>query len=362
MTIAEIIKQAREDLGMTQEDLAEKLEVSRQAVSKWELGASVPSPENLKILEEVLGVSFPAPEGPASQAAAPEEEPPRKASFWNWKRIALLVLGVLIVSALLSIWMFTALKAENHVDVPRPSEPYVTGVYFFDENAAPLRPDLGDGWNSFAAGERVLVVVEFEDGAENSVNAASLFLTPTGTETLDQRKQIAVQAAGEGQDFALFAWDIPQEGLMGHLEAVLECGGGLRVTETLNVTAPPSFLESPEIPGVLSLNASEIHAVEGDMGHYILEAHGAPFAEVEWASSDPSVARVANTGTVFIEGEGEAVITATWKDQTAECLVRVFPRASVVGTEGNTDLPEGGPQGIMGSQTVLPQYESQKSA
>ena len=98
------------------------------------------------------------------------------------------------------------------------------------------------------------------------------------------------------------------------------------------------------------------------MGHYILEAHGAPFAEVEWASSDPSVARVANTGTVFIEGPGEAVVTATWKDQTAECLVRVFPRASVVGTEGNTDLPEGGPQGIMGSQTVLPQYESQKSA
>ena len=49
MSIAETIKQVREARGLTQEDLAEKCEVSRQAVSKWELGASAPTPENLKI-------------------------------------------------------------------------------------------------------------------------------------------------------------------------------------------------------------------------------------------------------------------------------------------------------------------------
>ena len=243
MTISEIIKQAREALGMTQEDLAERLEVSRQAVSKWELGASVPSPENLNILEEVLEVTFPAPEEPGPQAAAAlQEKPAVKAPFWNWKRVVLLVFGVLIVSALFSAALFTALRAETKVDVPRHAEPYITGIYFFSEDAAPLYPDLGDGWNSLTAGERVLVVVEFEDGAENSVNAVSLFLTPTGTETLQYREQIAVQAAGEGRNFALFAWDIPQEGLMGHLEAALECGGGLRVTEMLNVIADPSNL------------------------------------------------------------------------------------------------------------------------
>lgn len=228
---------------MTQEDLAERLEVSRQAVSKWELGASVPSPENLNILEEVLEVTFPAPEEPGPQAAAAlQEKPAVKAPFWNWKRVVLLVFGVLIVSALFSAALFTALRAETKVDVPRHAEPYITGIYFFSEDAAPLYPDLGDGWNSLTAGERVLVVVEFEDGAENSVNAVSLFLTPTGTETLQYREQIAVQAAGEGRNFALFAWDIPQEGLMGHLEAALECGGGLRVTEMLNVIADPSNL------------------------------------------------------------------------------------------------------------------------
>ena len=361
MSISEIIKQAREKLGMTQEDLAERLEVSRQAVSKWELGASVPSPENLKLLEELLGVEFPPPE----EEQAPEQGPGTavKAPFWNWKRVVLLVFGVLIVSALLSIGMFTALKSEKNVDVPRHAEPYVTGVYFFNEDAGQLRhdPEAGAGWYLFDPGSRVYLLVTFRDGTEDTVNAVSLFLTPTGTETLEYREQLAVQTAGEGRDFALFAWDIPEE-LTAHLEIVLECGGGARVTETLNVgTSYPETNDTPGIPGILSLSSSEIHAKEGDMGHYILEAHGAPFAEVEWTSSNPSVARVANTGIVFIEGPGEAVITASWKDQTAECLVRVLPKASVVGTEGHTDLPEGEPQGIMESELIPPAYESRKS-
>ena len=137
MNISDIIKQAREELGMTQEDLAERLEVSRQAVSKWELGASVPSPENLRLLEELLGVELPAPEAAVPQEAVPQAPP--KPPFWNWKRVVLLVLGVLVVSALFSTALFTALRAETNVDVPLRTEPHVTGVYFFDEDAAPLR-------------------------------------------------------------------------------------------------------------------------------------------------------------------------------------------------------------------------------
>lgn len=346
MTISEIIKQAREDLGMTQEDLAEKLEVSRQAVSKWELGVSLPSPENLELLEEVLGVSFPAPEEAAPEEAAPEEAPPSgpKPPFWNWKRIVLLVLGVLIGSALLSIVMFEIHRADIHTDAPRPSEPYITGIYFFSEDAAPIQPDLGDGWNSFTAGERVLVVVEFADGTENSVNAVSLFLTPTGTETMDQREQIAVQAAGEGRNFALFAWDIPQEGLMGHLEIVLECGGGLQVTETLNVIADPSILgsegntdlDNPDLvylpessvsyePETLTIPiGATLFLDEPDEPLMLLRASGAPEEEIVWTSSNPAVVEVSDIGALFPVSPGTAVVTAEWNGQTAECQVEVF--------------------------------------
>lgn len=228
MSIAEIIRQAREGLGLTQEDLAEKLEVSRQAVSKWELGASVPSTENLKLLEEVLGVSFPAEEEVLSQTGS--KMPP------HWKIAA--ALGVLVLAALLSITMYLGMRSGKSARAPVLRDPRITDIAFFDRNAAPLWPDLGDRWNSFTAGERVLVVVEFVSGGENSVQAVSLFLTPTGTETFDLREQLAVQAVADGRNFALFAWDIPQD-LMGHLEVVLECGGGFRVTETLNVTASP---------------------------------------------------------------------------------------------------------------------------
>ena len=333
MNISEIIRQAREELGMTQEDLAERLEVSRQAVSKWELGASVPSPENLKLLEEALGVSFPAPE---------EEQPPEqgpgtavKAPFWNWKRVVLLVFGVLIVSALLSIWMFTALWAEANVDVPRHAEPYVTGIYFFNEDAGPLRhdPEAGAGWYLFDPGARVYLLVTFRDGTENTVNAVSLFLTPTGTETLEYREQIAVQAAGEGRDFALFAWDIPEE-LTAHLEIVLECGGGARVTETLNVGIP--YPETPEETETLTVpSGATLFMNEPDP--LPLVATGAPEEEIVWTSSDPAVVEVSDTGALFPVSPGTAIVTAAWKDQTAECLVRV----EAVGTEGNTDLPEG---------------------
>ena len=358
MRISEIIKQAREGLGLTQEDLAERLEVSRQAVSKWELGASVPSPENLALLEEVLGVSFPAPE---EAAALPEQEPgtAEKAPFWNWKRMTLLVLGVLVVLALLANVMFVLLvggAGDTRADAPRPSEPYISGVYFFNEDAGELQhdPQAGAGWYLFDPDSRVYLLVTFEDGTENTVSAVSLFLTPTGTETLEYREQIAVQAAGEGRDFALFAWDIPEE-LTAHLEIVLECGGGDRVTETLGVAIPyPETSRTPEIPGILSLSSDEIQAVEGDMGHYNLEAYGAPFAEVEWTTSDPGVARVSNTGTVFIEGAGNAVITASWKGQAVECLVEVVPRASrAPGVEENTGLPEDGPEG----DVLPPLYE-----
>ena len=39
MSFAERLKQIRKEKGLSQEDLAELLDVSRQAVSKWEQGA-----------------------------------------------------------------------------------------------------------------------------------------------------------------------------------------------------------------------------------------------------------------------------------------------------------------------------------
>lgn len=365
MSISEIIKQAREELGMTQEDLAERLEVSRQAVSKWELGASVPSPENLALLEELLGVTFPAPE---AEEPAPEQEPqaPPKAPFWNWKRVTLLVLGVLIVSALLSIVLFETLRADTRTDVPQPLEQeefHITGYYFYDENGVSLSPDYNAGALHFTPGTRVTMVLTFPNREDAPVKYAYLYLTENlvASQQLWLKVPDTTQEIAPSQTFALFILDIPQT-LRQHMNIVLQREDGQRCCHTVDFTAPNlGETAAPETgSGAFSLNVKEISAVEGDADHYPLEALGAPFAEVEWTSSDPSVARVANTGRTFIEGPGEAVITASWKGQTAECLVRVLPKASVVGTEGNTDLPEGEPRGDMESEPIPPTYESRK--
>lgn len=56
--IGEKIKKKRLELNMTQDYLADKLAISRQAVSKWEKGLSEPSMENLEKLSEVFGVDL----------------------------------------------------------------------------------------------------------------------------------------------------------------------------------------------------------------------------------------------------------------------------------------------------------------
>ena len=57
MTLGEKIKEARKQCGLSQEQLAEKMAVSRSAVAKWEANNGLPDVENLKALAQLLNVS-----------------------------------------------------------------------------------------------------------------------------------------------------------------------------------------------------------------------------------------------------------------------------------------------------------------
>lgn len=52
------IRYFREESGMSQEELAEKLNVTRQAVSSWELGKTEPDIETLHRIADALGVTI----------------------------------------------------------------------------------------------------------------------------------------------------------------------------------------------------------------------------------------------------------------------------------------------------------------
>lgn len=73
MTTYQKLSELRKDSGLSQEELAERMEVSRQTISRWENGNSIPSAENLTKLSEIFQV-------PAQSLLwddwVPPEEPP----------------------------------------------------------------------------------------------------------------------------------------------------------------------------------------------------------------------------------------------------------------------------------------------
>lgn len=58
MKLAEKLVYLRKEKGLSQLKLAEMMDVSRQAISRWETGVAVPSAENLKYLGNLYDVSL----------------------------------------------------------------------------------------------------------------------------------------------------------------------------------------------------------------------------------------------------------------------------------------------------------------
>lgn len=57
MALGQNIYELRKKKGLSQEQLGEKIDVTRQTISNWELGETSPNPEQLKLLSKTLDVS-----------------------------------------------------------------------------------------------------------------------------------------------------------------------------------------------------------------------------------------------------------------------------------------------------------------
>lgn len=58
MNFSEKLKEIRKNEGLSQEQLAEKIGVSRQAITKWETGKGLPDVENIVILAEIFKITL----------------------------------------------------------------------------------------------------------------------------------------------------------------------------------------------------------------------------------------------------------------------------------------------------------------
>ena len=104
MRIGQKISACRKKRGMSQEDLAERIGVSRQAVSRWETGESVPDVEKIKALCRIFEVSadyllFDEKKELSSGCSEEKNSSNEKSRFRRGVYIAITVVGLLLVTA-----------------------------------------------------------------------------------------------------------------------------------------------------------------------------------------------------------------------------------------------------------------------
>lgn len=126
MTLGERIAYYRGALGLSQGELAEKLGVSRQAVSKWETDAGLPDLDRLIALSGLYNITLdelvkgaapsPAPaDGTQAAAFPPEaspaaaEKPAEKPASGGQKTVGYILLGVGLLCAVLAMFLNWAL-------------------------------------------------------------------------------------------------------------------------------------------------------------------------------------------------------------------------------------------------------------
>lgn len=119
----------RKQKGLSQEELANRLNVSRQTVSKWEVGDSTPDMEKLIAISDLFGISLdelvlnktpePAP-APTEQATAKSElysdikehvlTDDNKKKAKKGAKIALIALGIILAIDAISFVVYVAIN------------------------------------------------------------------------------------------------------------------------------------------------------------------------------------------------------------------------------------------------------------
>jgi len=126
MTLEKKLACLRKREGLSQAEVSEALDVSRQAVTKWETGTSRPSIENLQSLSRLYNVPLeylldesgdelpaPAPAAPAAERA-PEQKVQKKEKQW----MRLLVTGAVVLALLVCfLFWYGRGQKENGLDL-----------------------------------------------------------------------------------------------------------------------------------------------------------------------------------------------------------------------------------------------------
>lgn len=211
MSIAEQIKQKREELNMTQEELAERLDISRQAVSKWESGISEPTGKNRAALAEILGLSD-------ADIKAKTERKGMLIAGWAAAIVLLILSAVLIATG----------------DLGKTEAEKAMEVCFFDKDMNSVAAEA----NWYNTADILGILIDCEGVWPDEIR---MLFTPSGTETIEQTRLMATKCPREQSSVLLSADILWEKSLMGHLYFELHYGKEVVTSELYNVIYDPDM-------------------------------------------------------------------------------------------------------------------------
>lgn len=112
MELHERIYQLRKEKNMTQQDLADRLGVSRQAVSRWEMGTATPEIESLTAMSRIFGMTLDELVTGEKQGPAAADQPAVEKKAWPDPRKWIIAWAVtwLVIVGIYAVWMLLEWK------------------------------------------------------------------------------------------------------------------------------------------------------------------------------------------------------------------------------------------------------------
>lgn len=119
MKLSERLLQLRGEREVSQIELAEALNVSRQAVSRWETGQSTPSAEKLQFLAAYYGITIDELFYSVEEKPKPQEQaaPPQEAENGRRRKLAWLCAAAVVIFLVVGI-LITAIGHTEDVKEP----------------------------------------------------------------------------------------------------------------------------------------------------------------------------------------------------------------------------------------------------
>lgn len=221
MTLGEQIRQAREGKNLSQEELADRLNVSRQAVSKWENNNSIPQGLNRELLTQVLELELPSSAGRDEELTHSQF----RRRFLTWGCFFMAAMAV--ITLIVTLWFGEKRAAD------------FKSIRFYDSDMKEIKEET----LRYNAAQITCILVQWEGTAPDSVK---IFSTSGGSDLLSETALLLTQPLAKDENLALLSAVSLQSILQGKVIFGLDYGDHVIMSEVYDIFYDEEALRSEE--------------------------------------------------------------------------------------------------------------------